>query len=357
MRDENEIWKRLPEPYDKYEISNFGNCRNIKTQKILAKQIVDGYVKYNLYTKNLKNKLKSSQLGHRLVAMMFVSGRTDKKCIVNHKNGIKNDNVPANLEWVSFLDNNIHKINILYKGKNSYNNGNSLKIEQYDFNNNLIRTFLSLGDAERFLNRDGATGFISACCKGKRDHAYGYIWKYMDDPDLPGEKWIDIIINDRQTKISNLGRVITFYNIKTYGWKSSSGYMRVMINSIIFKVHRFVAEVWCEKPPNQLDLVVDHIDGNRINNKAENLRWVSKKQNSIFATGKKIKSINIKNDNIMYFNSLSEATENLDALQPNISKVLKGERKSAGGYRFEFVKEENESAIEYPIDQISEMLQ
>lgn len=48
-----------------------------------------------------------------------------------------------------------------------------------------------------------------------------------------------------------------------------------------YRVHRLVAELFCEKRENCNE--VDHIDGNRANNYASNLRWVNRQENAVYA--------------------------------------------------------------------------
>lgn len=50
--------------------------------------------------------------------------------------------------------------------------------------------------------------------------------------------------------------------------------------SIMRSVHRVVAETWCEKLVTDQRLVVDHKDGNKKNNLADNLVFKTYKQNS-----------------------------------------------------------------------------
>lgn len=45
----------------------------------------------------------------------------------------------------------------------------------------------------------------------------------------------------------------------------------------LLKLHRLVACTWIENPHNLRD--VDHIDGNKLNNSADNLEWVSHAEN------------------------------------------------------------------------------
>ena len=122
-----------------------------------------------------------------------------------------------------------------------------------------------------------------------------------------------IIINNIETcyEVDENGNI---YNINTgkelIGSIYNSGYkiVRLMINgkSKGFSVHRLVAQAFL-KNPNNLP-IVNHKDGNKLNNKVNNLEWVTQSENRKHAIEEikvnlahgKRKKIDIKEDNIFW---------------------------------------------------------
>jgi hypothetical protein len=92
-----EIWKQINN-LDNYEISNIGNIRNIKTNKILKQKLQQGYCCITL------PPLKKGYKVHRLVGLAFISNPNNKPQI-HHKNHVRNDNRVENLEWVTAGEN------------------------------------------------------------------------------------------------------------------------------------------------------------------------------------------------------------------------------------------------------------
>lgn len=101
-----EIWKSILDYEEYYEVSNLGNIRNIKTNRILKQSVSFGYKRIKL-TKNGKGKEFSV---HRVVLQSFTEN-SDNKPIVNHKDGDKFNNYLNNLEWCTAKENVNHAVN------------------------------------------------------------------------------------------------------------------------------------------------------------------------------------------------------------------------------------------------------
>ena len=90
-------WKRI-EGYENYEVSKYGEVRNITTGKYLNGCVNNcGYLKIGL-TKDKKTKLFQI---HRLVAQAFVPNPENKE-YVRHRDGDNLNNEALNLYWQSY---------------------------------------------------------------------------------------------------------------------------------------------------------------------------------------------------------------------------------------------------------------
>lgn len=168
---EQEIWKDVVGYEGKYKVSNLGNVLSVKKDKILTpKNNHDGYKRIQLWEK-CKAKFVSI---HRLVAEAFIPN-PDNKPFVNHINGVKDDNVVENLEWVTQKENIVHAWeNGLSKPQ--YNNILSKSVDQFDLKGNYLNTYPSTMEAERQTGIQHSN--ISSVCRNKHKTAGGYLWKY-----------------------------------------------------------------------------------------------------------------------------------------------------------------------------------
>ena len=98
-----EEWKQV-ENFENYEISTWGNIRNMVTNKTLKNCLKSGYYHVAL----INNKIKKSFKIHRLVALSFILN-PENKTDVNHKDKNKLNNHISNLEWNTRKENNIHR--------------------------------------------------------------------------------------------------------------------------------------------------------------------------------------------------------------------------------------------------------
>lgn len=140
-------------------------------------------------------------------------------------------------------------------------------------------------------------------------------------------------------KISNLGNV---YSCKYNKCLKPSGdnYLHVVLSknkkTTTHTIHRLVAEVFIPNPENKPQ--VNHVDGNKCNNKVSNLEWITAKENIIHAYNNLGKVANVtmahesnkvrceviekETGNIMLFNSISEAEKHYNVGRHTFSRAI-----------------------------------
>ena len=161
-----EIWKDINGYEGLYQVSNLGNVKSLKTNKILS-PVGKEYKHVILYNKGDRKTLKI----HRLVAEAFIPN-PENKPQVNHKDEDKYNNIVENLEWCTHEENMNHgtKQDRESKIKTKYN------VLQYDLEGNLIKKWFNL--REITMNTNYKKANIMYCCRHKNKTAYGYRWEY-----------------------------------------------------------------------------------------------------------------------------------------------------------------------------------
>lgn len=275
--------------YENYELYDSGDLINLNTHKQLKGKIKDNG--YRIYTLS-KNNQKKDFYVHRLVAEYFViNDDPENKIVINHKDGNKLNNDYTNLEWCTYSENNIHA------NKKNIRNKNYKKPLYYD-------------------------------------------------GDLEGEEWKEKIPYDNYL-ISNYGRVLNLNTERLLQPNIACGYQKVTLSkdgkTKGFILHHLVFELFSGQEIPK-DYVIDHIDGNKLNNCYSNLRIVSRSENVMAAlyeqkTNNNIKPVqqfDLQGNYIATFRSCAEAARVLHLDSSTISKVCRGINKTHGGFKFQY---------------------
>ena len=173
-----EEWRDIAEFKGYYQVSNLGNVRSvdrkvncrwgikhpIKSKIKVPQKNRGGYYQVNLFGEEAEYK---TRLVHRLVANAFIPN-PENKPMVNHLDGNRLNNRVENLEWATASENMIHSFNVLKKSLTP--------VIQYDLQGNLLAHYESIKQAS---DKTGvARCSISNVCRGRRNKAGGFKWKY-----------------------------------------------------------------------------------------------------------------------------------------------------------------------------------
>lgn len=275
--------KKLIPNFENYEICDNGDVYNLTTAKILKGSIGENGYKYYRLSKDGKKKMFYA---HRLVAEAFIDNPTDLP-VVNHIDGNKLNNNINNLEWTTYSDNT--------KAWHESSHGKRRPLEYYK-------------------------------------------------KDLPNEEWK--LYNNYF--ISNYGRVR--HSVKNNLLKPSltCGYYKVRLSKDGLvedcMIHKLVWNLFSGQDMPKEGQVIDHIDGNKLNNYINNLRCITLSENvnaglyeaKTNSSAKEVKQYDLNGNLIQAYPSVAIAARTLSLDSSTISKVCRGINKTHGGFIFKY---------------------
>lgn len=256
------------------EVSSHGRFRNRSGCISLGSLTSSGYFRVRIDG--------NSFLVHRLVAFAFLGPPpAENRWMVNHRDNNPSNNRLENLEYVCRSQNTLH----------SYINssrGTASKPVMWRTMGSQSWTICSSGTAasqQLGLSRPS----VSKCCQ-QQGSINGYELRFVSDGDRtiqPQEEWrpmLDPLSGEivPGKMVSSLGRVRGKNGCVSKGYLQRTGYFATHIPGFKSRrefVHRLVASAFLQPPDSPLRVQVNHRDGNKENNAAENLEWVSASEN------------------------------------------------------------------------------
>lgn len=324
--------------YPNFELSSEGLLRNHKTNRIITGALhTTGYRRFTLSN---SGESRTYIFVHDLVAMIFIGLPPSSKHTVDHIDRNKLNNHLSNLRWATASEQNLNT------ERSGFHRG-TRPITQLTSDGVGIVTWFKVQDAARELNLRREE--IRKAVESGNRYA-GYLWKRAMD-DIPGELWklLDgyefepILVSTKGRYRRPKNQQQGFGSFTNQNYKSTSLVNVKTGNRSQYLIHRLVALAFIGHPG---DYQVNHEDGNKRNNRLENLEYVTPRENSIHAVkmglitrpnnvvSKVTYQFEMNGTFIRSFPSASDANRITGISKSGICSVCKGDRISAGGFKW-----------------------
>lgn len=170
----NVEWRAVLEDPN-YEVSSDGRVRRVGGTVLRPWRLKTGYLQVKL-SRNVRRSV------HRLVCISF-HGEDRAGRVVNHINGLRDDNRADNLEWCTHGENMTHAYRVLgatpsCTGRFSGRHPTSKAVVRIDLRTGEEQHYASAMDAVR---EGFDSSSISRCCHGQIKTHHGFAWRFARD--------------------------------------------------------------------------------------------------------------------------------------------------------------------------------
>ena len=302
---EGEVWKDIPNYEGLYQVSNLGRVKSLdriisfknssKRVKgtMLAQYLNFGYCQVSLGRKGKKHRV------HRIVAEAFIPNPHDYP-IINHKDENKKNNRVDNLEWCNYA------YNLNYGSRKGWQRKlNGVPVCQYTKEGEFVARFDSMVEAAE-RTPSVTSNNIFHCCNKDTPSCGGFVWRYEGDNDIRYK-------NRSKTKVAQYNKqghlLAKFDSIKEAS--IATGVISTGISNCILGSSLSSGGFVWKQDDGDIDDAIN--------------KYVSPTHKPVVCydkTGQKIKE----------YDSIANASRELNIASGSISCCCKGRLKSAGGY-------------------------